>query len=216
MSAATIPKNGSAEPLDKKTIDHWSRYLRHRFFENPKEARDFIFRRLEESDRTFPGARYGKKKNRHISKNMPVYQLKKGWKVGRPVRNSKPRWSWKNTEIQTNNLTELYHTAEANGFTHYEYRRRVLLKIEDLGITATPEEDNRYGFGAELSRIRRLAEEIKESGIIECVIAGKELDENNPWLVEGQHRARAARWFLKQKTIPADLIEETPVDVTSP
>ena len=193
--------------LSQKDITHWSKYLSRRQFATEQEARDFIFRRLEQSDHDH-GSLFGvqgSEKNATFAAAMPVYKLKTCWKVGKSslAYNRKPRWTWDSCTIRSTPHDELVQIAQANETADFTIKRKQLLPLRALGIQRSPAGDRYEG---EARYIEQLARTIKQDeGWFECVVVGT-YDMKEFWLIEGQHRARGTAWFLKMSTIPADVI----------
>ena len=193
--------------LSQKDITHWSKYLSRRQFATEQEARDFIFRRMEQSDHDhgFLFGVQGPEKNAAFAAAMPVYKLKTCWKVGKSslAYNRKPRWTWDSCTIRSTPHDELVQIAQANETADFTIKRKQLLPLRALGIQRSPAGDRYEG---EARYIEQLARTIKQDeGWFECVVVGT-YDMKEFWLIEGQHRARGTAWFLKMSTIPADVI----------
>ncbi len=193
--------------LSQKDIAHWSKYLSRRQFTTEQEARDFIFRRLEQSDHDH-GSLFGvqgSEKNAAFAAAMPVYKLKTCWKVGRPslAYSRKPKWTWASCTIRSTPHEELVQIAQANETANFTIKRKQFLPLRALDIQRSPAGDRYEG---EARYIEQLARTIKQDeGWFECVVVGT-YDMKEFWLIEGQHRARGTAWFLKMSTIPADVI----------
>lgn len=184
------------ENITDGDLKWWSRYLRLRTFKTETEARDTVYRLRSQS--------FDAESSRLFADEIPVRRLAAGWKVGKVYRTPPIRLSWEDIRISGNDRYDLYHTAEANGAVDYTFKKEMLPVANFVGPFA---QQDRYH--AEDGRIRDLAQEIKSNGQFERVIVMRERD-GGVWLVEGQHRARAVRWFLRLSSIPCDVIHESP------
>lgn len=194
------------EAVDPKILRHWTQYAGRRYWNSEEDARRFIAGKWNNSAWNI-GMSHEEAKAYYtkLASEMPIYQTKSGWRIGDPrllksiqakaSRRRNPRLSWDNIEIRRSSLHDLNNSAAAQEEASYKilpikmYRLSVLLP--------PPEEDSRYMSGAELEYIKELAHRIKQNRWFEAIY----VHENDQYIVEGQHRARAAR-LLGLKRVP--------------
>lgn len=208
--------------IDPKKIDFYSRYFQRRLFDSEEDARETLFRTLENADRMPFGVRNGTELNRQISESFPVFKLKRKFKLGRPIRDRKPRFNPDALEVRRPSLEYVHQVAQAS-FNDYELTGLQNFPIGELlgeREMAGDTKGNMYGSSEETARIRELAEQIKSSGWIEAVVVG--IEDGEKWVLEGQHRLRALR-LLGAKTVPGmgvvsrdEPLDETPGETGAP
>lgn len=196
--------------ISPESIKYWSGYAANRKFSTEQEARDWIFRTLENSDRQFGDALglKGSEHNRQFADQMPIYQSGNSWKIGRPVRNNRNVFRLSDLQIRRPSTEELHNVAQANISGDYEFTDIFWANLREL--LPDSEMGSIYSQSGESARIRELAEQIKSNKWVEAVIVG--ITKDGKWLIEGQHRARALR-ALGFATVPAIGIvyDESPI-----
>jgi hypothetical protein len=182
-------------------VKAWSKYMANLSFETPEEARAEMFRQLERDDKStwakVTGKINGTELNRQLAEIIPLYRSGNRYKIGRMIRQN-TRLKLSDIKIVLPNKREIINVAQANGTEDFD-----ILPVKWYSISVLiGEQNDSYFRGNEGERIRNLAKTIKQSKWIEAVIVAYNPDEQEPWLVEGQHRTRAMR-LLGFKKVPA-------------
>jgi len=100
--------------LTKEQIKNFSKYYQHRLFQSEQEAREQFAKNLRR-DNDLYGAFFGRTSEQDIiamSLEIPVYKLKKFYKIGNKIRPKSKRFSWKNVDIEKTYLYELDGLAD--------------------------------------------------------------------------------------------------------
>ena len=187
-------------------IKRWSSYANSRLFKTEQETKDWIFYQLERDDKSptanIFGGINGPEINKKIAEKTPVYMSGKSYKVGKRIKQDN-RIRKEQIEVKRPS-DDIHEVAQAQSSNDYDI---LPIKWYSIDMLIGPNTD-RYSHGTENERIKSLALTIKNNLWISAVIVAFEVGENEPWLVEGQHRTRAMR-MLGFKTVPAVAIKYT-------
>lgn len=191
------------EAISQSDIDHWVKYAGQKDFESEEEARGFIARKANQGTAWTYGIDNPEEYYKQLAMEMPVYQTKKGWRLGTPQairrmqqkrsRKKNPPLSWKTIKIVGSSLHDQNVSASAQEESDYEIMPIKFYRIAEL----LPDEDNYYMKGQEGEYIKELAQKIKQNRWFEAIY----VHENERYIIEGQHRTRALR-LLRLKTVP--------------
>jgi hypothetical protein len=172
-------------------VKFWTGYASSRLFKSPEEAREWVFYQLQRNDQLSYASSFGgingPEYNRAAADAMPVYQSGKSFKVGKKIRKDY-RLKWDDIEIRLPNWTSVIQTAEATDVREFKVHKVDMVPIRSL---LGPNDGNSiYSYGKESEYIKYLAQAIKTNRWFEPILY--EYCEN-PYIMEGQHRVRAAR-----------------------
>jgi hypothetical protein len=192
------------ETLDKDDVRHWANYAQKLSFSTEQEAREWIFRKLENNDRQF-GKVFGiqgPSKNRQFANEMPLYKQGNRFKIG--VRIRPKRWSWESAEIRPNTLEELETAGYVNMFDNPTLSKVIVVPIRKIYPTESHSQTT-YG----QTKAAELASMIKENYFKPIV-----LNEDYS-VIDGHHRLEAAK-KIGLKTIPAQIVSYKIHEVADP
>lgn len=182
--------------ISKQDLDHYSRYYSKLNFKTPEEARDYIFRNLEHSDRqSFSQVTgiNGPEKNRWIADNIPLYQSGKSWKIGKRVRSK--GLSWDDFDIDTYTTEELTTGGWVNPFDLIKVEGPVLVPIRKLNPTETHSQTEQGQ-----RNVSRIVMGMKENKWFRAIVID---DLYN--VIDGHHRIQACL-KLKFTKIPCQIV----------
>jgi len=182
--------------LNQSDIDHWSKYTINRVFNTEQEAREFIFHTLQRYDASSSGQVFGVQgpdKNREFANSMPIYTFRNKFKIGQKPKYVRKKLTWDEFTIKRPNWEYIIQTAQANSEQDFEVTKIQFFPLYKI----LPKADSMYQNNNEPARIQQLAADMKENKWIEAII----VDVNDNYILEGQHRARAAK-LLKMTTVP--------------
>ena len=92
----------------KDSIQHLSRYFKERVFGSEGEARRAVWNiKARERAQHLPWALATDSEVKAYAAAFPVYKLKKGWKIGVPVRDKPKRLRWADLTIEPNDVGTL-------------------------------------------------------------------------------------------------------------
>ena len=192
------------EEVAPEVLRHWTQYAGHRDWKSEEEARSFIAGKWNNSAWNIGmSPEESKAHYTQLAAEMPIYQTKKGWRIGDPrvlknvrakaSRKANPRLTWKTMEIKGSSLYDLNNSAAAQEEAEYKILPVKMYRIAEI----LPEGEDAYSKGGEAVYIRELAQKIKENRWFEAIY----VHENHRYVVEGQHRTRALK-LLGFKTVP--------------
>ncbi len=192
------------EEVAPEVLRHWTQYAGHRDWKSEEEARSFIAGKWNNSAWNIGmSPEESKAHYTQLAAEMPIYQTKKGWRIGDPrvlknvrakaSRKANPRLTWKTMEIKGSSLYDLNNSAAAQEEATYEILPIKMYRIAEL----LPDEEDMYSKGGEAAYIQELAHKIKQNRWFEAIY----VHENHRYVVEGQHRTRALK-LLGFKTVP--------------
>lgn len=180
----------------------WTGYAANHLFKTPEEARRWVFDRLQHFDRdanaNLFGGPNGEEYNRVASNAMPVYTSGKSVKLGKKVHKDY-RLKWEQVRMKTPDWEQVVQTAQACDTREFRVHKTQLVPIRKL---LGDDSGDAYGHGRELEWVRELARQIKTNLWFEPIL----YDFNDVYIMEGQHRVRAAR-LLGFATVPGMGIE---------
>lgn len=185
--------------LSKEQIKNYSKYYQHRLFSSEQEARLEFARSLRRDNDQY-GDIFGRLSEEEIldmSKSVPVYKLKKHYKIGVRVRSRSRSFSWKNVEI---NKTYLY---ELEGLVDTMRDRLGPIKMVRISSIYPNETHSKTSHG--INRVWDLAQYLKNDGDpkMKAIVI-----EDTGGVVDGHHRLDAAI-LLNQKMIPAQMLKRS-------
>lgn len=167
-------------------------------FNTPEEARRAIL------DKLGPGALGLPDKNlERLANAAPIYFDGKGYRIG--TKHSQPLITWNEIKLRSVDTAYLHSVAEANADSYDVHTKANFFSISDL--LPDRDQDHYWQVPSERNKIEALAQAILENHWFEPIIVGKDDETGELWIIEGQHRARALAWHLKQSRVPAYLIE---------
>lgn len=189
--------------ITPEEIKSWSSYAVNRTFASEQEARDWIFRQMEQAQINNKGSEY----NRQYANQFPLYPFRNAWKVGKPVRKPQDVFRLKDIQVRQPSKTMLYQIGESLTAGPFELGPLAWVPIQEL--IGDDGASIYSGQTQEIDRIKNLAVEIKNNKWLEAVVIGIEAS-GERYVIEGQHRVRAMR-LLGFKMVPAiAIIEENP------
>lgn len=185
--------------LTKDKIKHYSRYYQHRLFSSEAEARNEIARMLRKNNDEY-GDVFGRTSEDDIlkiSEEIPVYKLKRSYKIGVIVRAKSKAFSWSNVDIRRTHLYELDGVADI--------LRDRLGPVKMVRISSVIPMESHLKTESGQIAVRNLAHYLKtdEDPKMKAIVY-----EDTGGIVDGHHRLDAAI-FLKQKMIPAQLLKRS-------
>jgi GNAT superfamily N-acetyltransferase len=184
-----------------KNLEHLSKYYSLRDFKSEDAAREFYFNSLEKDDKSpwvqaMPSSFHGTELNKAISLLVPIYKAGKNFRIGKAPKKV-ARDPWAEIDVTTPSLAPLQSVGILNPFDGYKVKGVKMLSINDINMT----EDHSYTTGG-VKKVEWLAEKIKENGKFTAIIVNQDYS-----ILDGHHRFRAIRDYLRYKTIPALVIE---------
>lgn len=166
------------------TVTHLSRYFKERTFGSESDAQRaliHVFRQgFDPMTRVQAEA---------AARAFPLYKLKKGWKIGRPVRNAARRFSWNRVSITPNSLEDLTTAGYVNAFDGPKLSRVKMVRLKDVKKTET---------GQDRGFIQSVAHALKtgDRDSFRAIVI------EDGAIIDGHHRYEIAQ-LLRQRFVPA-------------
>lgn len=188
---------------DDEHLQYFREHFAGKVFRTEKEARDFIFAALRRLNQSSLIPDKGENERR-MADAAPIYHDGEGYRIG--MKDYQPKITWHEIEIRPESHRYIVDSAEAQGTDVDIDFKPKFYRITD--ILPPKSEDGMYmGDSREVKRIESLAREIMEGGWFTPIIVGITMDDDGlpeeQYVVEGQHRARAALYYLGLKEVPA-------------
>lgn len=183
---------------DADEVTFWTKYVGHRDFPDESSARNFIARKANLGHAWTMGIDDPVEHYSELAQRMPVYQTKKGWRIGTPQvlkrlqaqRSRKNRFTWDSVDLLDIDWIALFSSGLVNRFDVDHIDGPKLVSMRKINGTETTNREHS----------EKIAQQIKEMYKFRPIV----LDDNFT-IVDGHHRFEAAQ-IMKMKDIPAYVV----------